>query len=315
MTDSQASGPAALQRLAWLDAARGVALLAMALYHLVWDLDFFGYLPQGTATSGLPALFARAVAASFLLLVGISFAAAAAGGLDARKFAVRLAKVAAAAALITAVSLAVTPETFIHFGILHHIALASLALLAMNLLPSTALPLLAVAAFALPALWPEGLALTAAPLAFLGLNPEPQPSNDFVPFFPWFGWVVLGLMAGRIVLRRAGPTTAGITPSNGLAWLGWLGRRSLVFYLVHQPVLLALVWIATQIVPPASQTFSGQCEAACISGFDAAQCADYCACFATELAARGIDPDKLRTQTPAMEGIAALCSAGMTRKP
>ena len=35
------------RRLTRLDVARGVALVAMAIYHFTWDLEFFGYVPPG----------------------------------------------------------------------------------------------------------------------------------------------------------------------------------------------------------------------------------------------------------------------------
>jgi uncharacterized membrane protein len=298
--------PPLRHRIAWLDAARGVALVAMAIYHFIWDLDFFGYLPSGTATSGAPALFARAIAGSFLVLVGFSHAVA---GSDSSRFLLRLGKIAGAAALITGVSLAATPETFIYFGILHHIATASVLLLLAARLPLSALGLLAGASFAMPWLWPDALLPSNPALAFLGLSASPPPSNDFVPLFPWFGWVVLGLIAGRVIAPSANRGT------EAPFLLGWLGRHSLTFYLLHQPVLLGLVWLATHIVPPPVPSFDSQCRAACSVDFEAVQCATYCQCFSGELVARGFNPDKLPTQTPGMGGIAMLCSAGMTRKP
>ncbi len=56
-----------------MDAARGVAILMMAVYHNVYDLDSFGgYAVE--ATSGFWARFADATATSFLFLVGVSLA-------------------------------------------------------------------------------------------------------------------------------------------------------------------------------------------------------------------------------------------------
>ena len=66
--DETGASPA---RITAIDAARGVALIAMAIYHFTWDLQFFGYLEPGTATTGGWKLFARCIASSFLFLVGV----------------------------------------------------------------------------------------------------------------------------------------------------------------------------------------------------------------------------------------------------
>jgi uncharacterized membrane protein len=62
------------------------------------------------------------------------------------------------------------------------------------------------------------------------------PTEDHVPLLPWFGVVLVGVALGaalpraRVALDRMGR----LSPR----WLGWLGRHSLLIYLVHQPVLI-----------------------------------------------------------------------------
>jgi uncharacterized membrane protein len=53
-------------RLPWLDAARGIALAAMVVYHFSWDLRFFGYISADVAGDLGWRIFARCIAASFL---------------------------------------------------------------------------------------------------------------------------------------------------------------------------------------------------------------------------------------------------------
>ena len=59
-------------RIGGLDTLRGLALIAMASYHFTWNLEYFGYLEPGTATTGLWKLYARGIATSFLFLAGFS---------------------------------------------------------------------------------------------------------------------------------------------------------------------------------------------------------------------------------------------------
>ena len=47
MTDAASS-----RRIDWIDIARGVALIAIAIYHFSWDLGYFGYIDPAAASSG-----------------------------------------------------------------------------------------------------------------------------------------------------------------------------------------------------------------------------------------------------------------------
>ena len=106
----------------------------MAVYHFTWDLEFFGYAAPGTTLQPEWKYFARAIASSFLMLVGISLVLGHQYGLNLRTFGLRLGKVALAAGLISLVTWFVMPGGFIFFGILHSIALGSvLALLFLKL--------------------------------------------------------------------------------------------------------------------------------------------------------------------------------------
>jgi uncharacterized membrane protein len=236
--------PATRPRIALLDAARGVALLAMAAYHFVWDLEMFGHLAPGTATSGFFKLSARTIATSFLFLAGFSLVLAASGGLQRGPFLKRLAMVGGAAAIISAATFLATPDAWIRFGILHHIAMLSIVGLAFIRLPVVLIVSLAAIALWLPR---SGLIATeSTALAFLGFDATPPPSSDFVPMLPWLAAGLAGIAAARLTLARGWDARLGAFPLQGgaPARLAWLGRHSLVFYLVHQPVLIGLIWAA-----------------------------------------------------------------------
>ena len=79
-------------------SARGLAIAAMAVFHFAWDLEFFGYAPVGMTRETGWMLFARAIASSFLFLVGVSLFLAHGGGLRRASFLKRFAMVAGAAA-------------------------------------------------------------------------------------------------------------------------------------------------------------------------------------------------------------------------
>lgn len=240
-------------RLDALDVARGVALVAMATYHCVWDLGFLQLTPENLALTSGGRVAARTIAGSFLFMVGISLVLAHEPGIRWRAFLRRLGFVAGAAAAITVATFYAFPDSFIFFGILHHIALASV--LALPFLHSPMPFLLGAVILSLAApVMVGGPAFDAPLLAFLGLGTSTPATNDFVPVFPWFGLVLAGAAAGRVLLPRWRDVWArwrtGGRPSRALAWAG---RHSLLVYLVHQPLLLAILYPVALAVGPHPQ--------------------------------------------------------------
>lgn len=282
-----------MHRVDVIDLARGVALLAMAVFHFAWDLEFFGYAEPGMTQQFGWKLFARSIAATFLVLVGFSLFLAHREGIRWRGFLGRLARIAAAAALITLATWYATPDRFIFFGILHQIALASLLGLAFLRLPSAALVALAIAWLAAPNFL-RGPLFDHPALWWVGLAPQDPLSNDYVPLFPWFGAVLLGIAAARTAYSSGLLARLGKIRAGGWAWpIRLAGRHGLAFYLLHQPLLIAALWLYTALVPAASReaAFARSCQQSCIEVGEAEYCAAYCQCVLDALASSGILDD------------------------
>lgn len=296
-------------RIDTLDVARGIALIAMATYHFSWDLELFGFLKSGTAGSGFFKYYARAIASSFLFLVGFSLVLATRNGIQWRRFIKRLLQVGAAALAISVATYFAMPNSWIFFGILHHIVLASLIGLAFVRLHWAILILAAIAAFLLPAF---GLvALKSEWLRFIGLFETLPISNDFVPLFPWLSASLTGIGAAKFSMERGwisrlSERKAAAPPARQLKFLG---QHSLIFYLVHQPILLSLVWLAAQVAQPgfnsASQDFQIECKAVCTRKFSEKQCETYCNCFENEL--KNTQSSQLPAENQS-ETISGICS-------
>ena len=243
MTPSASPRPG---RIDAVDAARGVALAAMAVYHALWDAGFVGLTPENWALTGPGRDAARLIAGAFLMLSGVSLVLAHRGGVRRGAFLRRLAVVAGAALLVTATTRVAFPATYVFFGVLH--CIAATGLLALPFLrASVGLTLAAsVAAFAAPLLL-AGPAFDAPLLAFLGLGTRVPSTNDYVPLLPWFGAVLAGVAVGRFARPAAERRRL-----EGGAWrpLLWAGRHSLPIYLVHQPLLFALAWGIVALAGP-----------------------------------------------------------------
>lgn len=226
-------------RIAVLDAARTVALVGMAVYHLIYDMELFGHLPAGTALSPAMGLFARVVAGSFLFLSGVSLWLAHGQGLRLRPFLRRLAMVVVAAAAVTIGTRLVFPQSYVFYGILHSIAVNSVVGLLFLRLP--AVVTLAAAALVL---WASDNVFLPAfdhpALVWTGLGTQIPNAVDYVPLVPWLAPFLAGLAMARIA-SQAG-WLPRLAPIGGplLHRFGWPGRHSLAIYLIHQPVLIGL---------------------------------------------------------------------------
>jgi len=218
----------------------------MVCFHIVFDLQMFGHLPFGTTLHPVFYWHARLVAGSFLFLAGVSLWLAHGQGIRWPAFWRRWIKLVAAAGLVTIATYAALPEYFVYFGILHSIAASSLIGLLVLRLPVTALAALGAAIMAASYILPSP-AFNAPLLRFIGLATEPAMTVDFEPLFPWVGPFLLGLASAKwasaqgLLHRLAPPETAM------LRRLAWPGQHSLVIYLVHQPILIALIWVASSL--------------------------------------------------------------------
>ena len=82
-------------------------------------------------------------------------------------------------------------------------------------------------------------------LAPLGITPTEYPAVDFFPILPWFGVVLLGVALGNWFYTAKGrrfslPAWGHLPPCR---FFEGLGRRSLSAYLVHQPLLIAMLMV------------------------------------------------------------------------
>lgn len=234
-------------RLPVVDLLRGLALLAMAIYHFSWDLEFFGFADLGVTEHPLWIGFARAIAASFLALVGVGLVLGHSKGVKLKPFLRRLVLIVVAALAITLASFLADPDGIIWFGILHCIAVSSVLGLFFLRLPVIVVIVAGMACIAAPYFATTSF-FNGLGWVWLGLASDIIPSNDYNPLLPWFGYVLFGIAAARILPPERWP----------LAWRSWkphaaisrglclAGRYSLLVYLAHQPILMGLLWSVAQ---------------------------------------------------------------------
>ena len=228
-----------------VDAARGVAIIMMIVYHTTYDLDTLGgYDVQ--STTGYWALFADLTAGLFLLLVGVSLAISRArtslmGWRLFGKYLARGLRILAYGVVLTLVFLALGMGV-VAFGILHLIGISIILAYPFLRLRLTNLVLGTLIFVVGQYILAQGLDSQSFWLLPFGIVPEGVIMPDYRPLLPWFGVVLIGLFFGNVVYgdgRR--PAALGDKAPMLARPLPPPGRNSLFIYLIHQPIIIALL--------------------------------------------------------------------------
>ena len=238
-----------VSRFPEIDAARGIAILMMVIFHTIFDLNFFGIAPIDVST-GFWFIFARATASLFLIIVGISLVVSHARAAEhirglplTMKYLKRGAGIFALGLLATLATWLYLREGFIIFGILHLIGISvMLSVLFFRFgRYNIVLGLLCIAGGFF-------IGSVQGPLWLLplGVMPVSFYSVDYTPLIPWFGAVLIGMGAGEYLysggIRRF---TLPRMPARIIIPLSVLGQYSLIIYLVHQPVIILMLGLST----------------------------------------------------------------------
>lgn len=289
--DPAPTSPPQRNRIDLVDLARGLALLAMFVFHFAYDLSYFGLIETHVPTDPAWSTFARLIAGSFLAIVGFSLVLATQKGLNRTAYLRRLALVAGSAALVTLATYFAMPQNLIFFGILHHIALASVLALAFLRLPAPMLFALALVFLALPLL-PAPAWLDQPWLLWLGFARLTAPTADFVPVVPWFGCVLAGMALGRIALAHPGRWRGWQARWLPARIVAWGGRHSLPIYLLHQPLFIGTLLLVTRLaVGPVQEArpFMVSCQRSCVSPESSLEiCEKACSCAVEALKREGL---------------------------
>jgi len=237
-----------------LDELRGLDLISMMLYHAMWDVVFIFGVVQKWYIGRPGFVWQQSICWVFILLSGFCLPM---GHHPFKRGGV----VFGAGALVTAVTLLCVPEDVVLFGVLTLLGSAMLITAALDSLLRRIPPAVGAIVSAvlfwvtyptMSGFWnlPGGRFLLPQALyanyltAYFGFMPQTFFSTDYFPLLPWLFLFWVGYFLHHLVGReRLEPLRQSVCPP-----LGWLGRHSLVIYLLHQPVILGVLTAAFWLV-------------------------------------------------------------------
>ncbi len=235
-----------------IDTLRGIAVVLMVLYHFVWDLTYFK-LYHANMLAGPWYIFGRTIGSTFIFLLGVSLTLdyarhqtmrlqGSSSEILFKRYLLRGVKIFGWGMVITLVTYVVIGRGFVIFGILHLLGCSSI--LAYPFLWYRAwVSLLVGLAIIACGVYLSSVLVSFPWLIWLGLAQRGVYMSDYYPLVPWFGLVLVGISAGYTLyqqgIRRF--TLPDCSNISVVRMLRFLGKHSLVIYLLHQPILLALL--------------------------------------------------------------------------
>ena len=230
---------AAKHRIWELDAFRGVAILAVIVIHLLFDLEYFLGISLGYENP----VFQFVKQYGGVVFVVLSGTCVTLGSRSVRR-----------GLIVFGCAMAVTLVTYgmvwlgldigsivVKFGVLHLLGLCMLLWPLFRRLPTWALLAIGIPVVAL-GYWFATFHVASSWLFPLGLTSAGFTSSDFFPLFPHLGWFLLGAVLGRTVYKDKKTRLSQVHEKAApVRFFCWCGRMSLFLYLFHQPVLYGLV--------------------------------------------------------------------------
>lgn len=223
------------ERIWELDFLRGLALLAMVYFHIVYDLKEFYHFPV-SYQSGLNFYIGRVSALTFILLSGISCKLS-------RSSTRHGLKVLSLGIIITIVTMVYNPAYTIKFGILHFLGICMIAYPLLAKLDATVQLLLGTLIIWFGRLISQ-ITVTVDFLFPLGFVSQSFISSDYYPVFPWLGVFLYGMAIGKAMFLNK-QSILNFRPPN--TFLNELGKKTLFVYVAHQPIIILILHVLYRI--------------------------------------------------------------------
>ncbi len=216
-----------------IDLLRGIAIVLMVLFHIMFDLhEFSGYLIS--YHDGWIYWVGKIAVILFMLVSGISHCFTRS---DLKRGFVLLSY----ALLVTVCSFLFDVNMLIVFGILHFFAFCILTTPLWRRISTMSLSILILIAWS-SMYWIHLIPVSTNWFAWAGFYTDSFTSGDYYPVLPWIGWYWLGMVIGRHFYRKK----QSLIPMKLIFLsrenvLQWIGKHSIWIYLIHQPIIVGVL--------------------------------------------------------------------------
>ena len=226
-------------RLKGIDIFRGWAISLMILFHFFFDLNHFSYIDIEIKSDTFWVSFRLIIVSMFLLTVGMSLKLAHKTIIKWKSIQKRSLLLGSSSILVSIGSYLQFPESWIYFGVLHFVLFSSLVALPFLNYPKVSILL----AFSIL----MGYFLNYFHVQWLFellVQPLHLPlhhTEDVIRFIPWFSLILFGIATVTLNWHHKLFNNNFFNKKHSLNNLfSFLGKNSLVIYLIHQPILFAL---------------------------------------------------------------------------
>lgn len=238
-----------------IDSIRGFALLNMVAFHLLYDLLIIFSVNTDWAFQPFTFIWERFICFSFIIISGVAL------NFSNNSFK-RSIILNIFGFLITIVTVLVIPQQAVWFGILNFLGCAMMIMHPLKIYAEKTPPL-AGAVFCLLIFMilyglPDGyigfgsIELLKLPdflykfkwLAFIGLPSVEFYSTDYFPIFPWIFLFATGYFVWRFIRDKGLDRFFTLK----IPVLSFIGRHTMIVYIVHQPVIMAVLYIISYTI-------------------------------------------------------------------
>jgi len=230
-----------MKRFWEIDSDRGTTIIFMILFNWLFALTFLNII-QFQASREFWYLAPRIIGAMFIFIAGISLSLSYSRRKSFSHLLKRGGKIFMLGFGITILTFMTFPQQTIWFGILHliglSIILSSIFLKYPKFILPSAIIIMTVGFFL------ESMSFSFSYLLWLGFPPAGFMTFDYFPLLPWFSFMLLGIYAGQKLYKNNKRNFSLPIKENIITkFLCFLGRHSLLIYVIHQPFLIALLMV------------------------------------------------------------------------
>ena len=238
------------KRLHLLDGIRGIVLISMVMYHFLWNMVYIYGARWTWYRSNAAYVWQQSICWTFILLSGFCWSMG-------RNHIKRGLMVFGGGALVTAVTMFVMPQNRVVFGVLTLIGSAMLLLIPLEKIgkkiPAEAGAGVSFALFLLfrninrGYLGFEGVNIVKLPdewyrnllTTYLGMPSADFYSTDYFSLLPWFFLFVTGYYLYHVCKKYH--VLQWKILEKRIPFVDFLGKNSLLVYLLHQPILYGVL--------------------------------------------------------------------------